>query len=275
MDKTKTAVPESGEVETPVSTSPVEEQKTQPEVISEVSETAEKPEKTPEEALTTEGKTLEAQDEKSEQGKAFAEMRHRIKELERQVEEKQARQSSFDNIRNIAPQPPLIQVDPNQFVDQAGNFNRLAYDAAQQQANLQNQQASRQIAAETVEYKLDEYRARQKHPALNTNRKFERAVAVEYQARLLETINNPTARQPRIEEIADEYAPYFSVDQKTVIKETTQKVKEQIAVKEQASLSASGRSQPAPQSDAELDDLRKRSRRGDAWAIAERMRRLR
>jgi hypothetical protein len=265
-------------VETPETTSPVVEQKTQPEVTSEVPETAEKPDKTPDTNEVNEGEPNEVvpeKNDKGEQGRAFAEMRRKIKDLEEQVEGAKTRQSSFEQIRNIAPQPQYMQVDPNQFVDPQGNFNRSAYDIAVQRANFYNNQVSSRMAAETVEYKLDEWKARQKHPALNTNHKFERAVAAEYQTRLLETLSDPSRSQPKIEQIADEYAPYFSTDKKDIVKETTQKVKEQLSVKEQASLSATGRSQPGFSSIEELNRLRIASRKGDSRAIMERFKRIR
>ena len=273
MDKTKKAVKETGE-ETPVSTPPVEEQKTTPEVIEEVPETAEKLEETPETPEVTEGETEQLPDDKSEQGRAFAEMRRRIKDLESEVEEKKARQSSFDSLKQFAPQPQYVQVDPNRFYDGEGRFNQIAYDTAVQQANIHNQTVSRQQAADTVDYKLDEWKARQKHPGLNTNRKFERVVASEYQARLLETINDPTKPTPSIERIADDYAPYFSTDQKNIVKKVTEQVKTQLTEKEQASLSATGRSQPAGMSDAEYLNLRKQTRLGNKDVLAERLRRL-
>lgn len=275
---TQEAVKETGEVKTPVSTPPVEEQQTQPEVTSQVPEAAEKPEKTPETNEVPEGEPEESsenKDDKGDQGRAFAEMRRKIKELEEQVEERKTRQSSFDSIRNITPQPQFVQVDPSQFVDPQGNFNKFAYDNAVQKANYHNNQVSSRMAAETVEYKLDEWKARQKHPALNTNRKFERAVANEYQARLLETLGDPAKPQPSIERIADEYASYFVTDKRDIVKETTQKVKEQLSVKEQASLAASGRSQPGQTSLEELQKLRVASRKGDSRAIMERFKRIR
>jgi hypothetical protein len=274
MDKTKKAEKETREEETLESTSPVEEQKTQPEVIEEVPETAEKPDETPETPETTEGETEELPEDKSEQGRAFAEMRRKIKDLESEVEEKKARQSSFDQLKQFTPQPQYVQVDPNRFVDTQGNFNQPAYDQAVQQANLHNQTVSRQQAESAVDYKLSEWTARQKHPALNTNRKFERAVASELQARLLETLSDPTKPQPNIAQIADELAPFYAVDQKNVVKKVTAEVKQQMAEKEQASLSASGKSQPSGMSDAEYQNLRKQTRLGNKEAIAERLRRL-
>lgn len=272
MDTTTQAVQDTGEVKAPVSTSPVEEQKT-PSVVTSETETAEKPVETPDEV--TQDVPDETLDDKSEQGRAFAEMRHKIKELEERVEEKKARQVSFDQIRQVAPTPQTVAVDPQRYVDPTtGVFNKPAYDFDSARANQHNQQINRQVAEETVTYKLDEYKARQKYPALNTDARFERAVANEYQARLLETISNPTAQQPSIEKIADEYAPYFSVDQKNVIKETTQRVKQQLTEKEQASLSASGRSQPQGMTDVEYNQLRVKSRKGDTKSIAERMKRI-
>lgn len=271
MDTNQEAVKPTGEVETPVSVPPTGEEKTPSEVTSEEPVSAEKPVETPEPQTVVEDGT----DDKSESGRAFAEMRHEIKRLKEQVEEKKARQSSFDNIRQFSPSPQYVQVDPNRYVDASGNFNKPAYDADVYKANQHNQQVARQVAADTVEDKLDEYKARQRFPALDTNAKFERVVAAEYQTRLLETLTNPSVPRPSIEKIAEEYAPYFATDQKSVIKETAQKVKQQLTEKEQASLSAAGRSQPSPQTDAEYAELRKKSRYGDTKAIAERMKRLR
>lgn len=274
MDSNQTAEKKSGEVETPVSAPPVEEQKTTSDVTTEVPETAEKPVETPETPQVTESETEQLPEDKTEQARAFAEMRRKIKDLESTVEEKKARQSSFDQLKQFTPQPQYVQVDPNRFVDAQGNFNRLAFDTAVQQANIHNQTVARQQAGETVDYKLDEWKARQKHPSLNTNRKFERVVASEYQARLLETINDPTKPQPKIEQIADEFAPYFSVNNKNVVQQVTKQVKQQLTEKEQASLSATGRSQPGSMSDEEYARLRRDTRLGKKEAIVERIRRL-
>ncbi len=277
MDDPKADV-NTGEGETPVASPPEAEQQTTPEIQSEDSETAEKPEQTPETLPEKEG-VLPDQlpEDKTEQGRAFAEMRRKIKALEDQVAEKKTRQSSFDSLSKIgitAPPPQFVQVDQNRFYDQQGNFNKPAYDIAVQQAGQHNQQVQRQIANETVEYKLDEYKARQKFPELNTNRKFERAVAAEYQTRLLETISDPGKPQPLIEEIADEYAPYFA-SKKDIVREATQKVKEQLSVKEQASLAATGKSQPGQSGSEDYQKLRMLSRKGDSKAIMERFKRIR
>lgn len=254
----------------------VESPTTENEITPKVPDTAEKPVETP---VEPEREVVEPEletEEKSETGKAFAEMRHEIKNLKKQLEEKQTRQSSFDNLQNIKATPQFQKVDPNQFIDPStGNFNRLAYDVAVNQANQVNVSIASQQAREAVEMKFDEYQSRQKHPALNTNKRFERAVAAEYQARLLETIGNPNAKQPTIMEIADELSPNFTKDFKTVEKEVTQKVKEQLTEKERGSLSATGRSQPGFSNQEELNRLRVASRRGDSKAIMERFKRIR
>lgn len=277
MDDPK-AVTNTGEGETPVSTPPVEEQQTTPEIQSEVPESAEKPEQTPETLPEKEGVLPEGlPEDKTEQGRAFAEMRREIKALKEQVAEKKTRQSSFDSLNKIgitAPPPQFVQVDQNRFYDQQGNFNRPAYDIAVQQANNHNQQVQRQVVNEQVEYQLDKDKAYQKFPELNTNPKFERAVAAEYQTRLLETISDPSKPQPKIKEIAEEYAPYFA-SKKDVVREATQKVKEQLSVKEQASLAATGKSQPGLSGSDELQKLRLLTRKGDSKAIMERFKRIR
>lgn len=266
MDEDKTAVIDSGEAETPEVESPTTEEKT----ASEEVETAEKPEETP----TTEDETVEESVDQSRQGKAFAEMRNEIKRLKEEVAEKKTRQSLFDQGQQLFSQPQYQSVDPNRFYDANGQFNRYAYDQAVAQATANNQEVSRQAAAQTVDFKLDEWKARVKHPELNTNKKFERAVANEYQAQLIESAYDPSKRAKSIEEIADEYAPYYKGQQKTV-KQVTEQVRKQLTEKEQAALSSSGRSQPGISTQGELDELRVRSRQGDKTAIAERLRRLR
>lgn len=268
MDKIQGAVKQEEEAVSSQVDSPETETPTAPEVP----ETAEKPVETPEEQTEPE-KLPDESDQKSEQGKAFAEMRRKIKELEAKVKEKETRQSSFDSLQQFIPQPQPTRIDPNQFVDASGNFNQVAYNVAINQANQYNADLARKQATETVEFKLDEYQARQRFPELNTNKRFERAVANEYQARLLESVGNPQGRVPTIQEIAEEYAPYFSKDAKSVVKEVTQKVKEELTEKEQAALSASGRAIPQSQTNEELERLRQRSRKGDFWAVAERMKR--
>lgn len=272
MDNPNGAEKQEETVVTPQVESPATENETTPQVP----ETAEKPVETPDEPK---GELIEKPsetDEKSETGRAFAEMRHEIKNLKKQLEEKQTRQSSFDNLQNIKATPQFQRVDPNQFVDPAtGNFNRYAYDVAISQANQMNVNAASQQAKEAVEMKFDEYQTRQKHPALNTNKRFERAVASEYQARLLETIGDPNAKTPTIMEIADELSSNFTKDIKTVEKEVTQKVQQQLTEKERGSLSAAGRSQPGFSNQEETNRLRVASRRGDSRAIMERFKRIR
>lgn len=266
MDDQTKGVSSPPETTPPVTVTPPVEQQT-PEVIS---ETAEKPVQTPPE---TTGDELPS--EQSEQAKAFQRMRQEIKELKTKVEEKQNRQSLFDQGQQLFSKPKYETVDPNQFVDPtSGYFNRPAYEQTVQRVNAYNQQLAQKTASDTVEQKLDEWQARQKHPELNSNRVYERAVANEYQAQLLETLSNPTARVKSISEIADELAPYYKVSQKQMVKEITANVQQQLTDKEQASLSSSGRSQPSAPSADEVRNLQKLTRRGDLNATVERLRRM-
>lgn len=276
MDKNKEAVKQEEEVATSQEVSPTSEPKTPPEtqVVP-----AEKPEKTP----TTDQEGVPPDQELSqggsEQGRAFAEMRHRIKELEKQVEERQARQSLFDQLK---PQytPDQVQqaqkgVDINQYIDPStGQFQAYTYNQAVN-ARLEAMRREAQVTAnQAVARQLDEMKAKEKFPELDPDGDqfdpvFEKKVASQYFFELYQ------GKEPSILKIAQAEARTYSRNAKTIEKEAAQRVKQQLTEKEQASLSAAGRSVPSAQTEAELEQLRQRSRRGDFSAISERLKRLR
>lgn len=266
-DLNKGVSSQPAEVETPVTETPSVEPKTSPEEVV----TAEKPVETP----ITESETEQLPSDQSEQAKAFQAMRQEIKELKTKVEEKKNRQSLFDQGQALFTQPKYQTVDPNQFIDPStGFFNKPAYEQTVQQVNAYNQRVATTTASETVDHKLDEWKARQKHPELNTNRKFERAVANEYQAQLIESAYDPSARAKSIEEIADDLAPFYKVDQKKMVQQVTANVQQQLTAKEQASLNSAGRSQPGASGAQDLLTLQKRTRQGDLNATVARLRNL-
>jgi hypothetical protein len=230
MDDQKMAVNTAAEEPTAVATPPVAEQQAQTERV----ETPEKDVKTP----IADGLLGDLPEDKGEQGKAFAEMRHKVKELEQKLEEKQTRQSSFDELNKVyAP---------------VANQQGVDVDAK-------------------IRWQLQEFQARQEFPQLNTDKKFERAVANEYQTRLLENAYNPNGVEPDIRQITKELAPHFIKNTDEKVKEAVKQVKEGLSEKEQAALTTTSRSQPQP---ARNEDLVQKSRQGDNWAIAERLNRL-
>jgi len=271
MDDPKDQVvsPQSESEKTPISETPSEEQKTTPEVA----DTAEKPVETPD----NEKGEPEKLPQTTEQAKAFQEMRRRIKELEEQVGEKKARQSAFDQLKpKYSPdqiQQAKEQVDINKFIDPTtGQFQAHLYNEAVNKTIDATRREAQFTASQTVAQSMDEARAKDKYPALDPeseefNRDFEESVASKYFFQLYQ------GKNPSIYKIASKEAKVFVKDIKKVEQETTQKVKEQLTEKEQAALSASGRSQPGLSDRERLEVLQDRSRHGDNWAVAERLRR--
>lgn len=224
------------EVQTSDSTSPVEEQQTP--VVEDATEGVAP---TTDADVTTDYQEPQLPEEESEKGKAFAKYRNENRQLKQELEalkkgldERKTRQSSFDQLKK-----------PQSDIDQ------------------------------TVEYKLDEIRAREKYPQLDpSNEKFdpdfEEEVASVY------FFNIYQGRNVKISDIAKRLTDKRGVPQqqlKKVEAEVTQKVKNGITQKEQASLTASSRSQPGYSSAQEHESLVQRSRTGDNWAIAERVKR--
>jgi len=230
MDDQNMAVNASAEGSTAEFVPPTDETKNQSETIA----TPEKDAKTP----IADDQLADLPVDKGEQGKAFAEMRHKVKELEQKLEEKQTRQSSFDELNKVyAP---------------VANQQGVDVDAK-------------------IRWQLQEFQARQEFPELNTDKEFERAVANEDQTRLLENAYNPNGVEPDIREITKKLAPRFVKNTDEKVKEAVKQVKEGLSEKEQAALTATSRSQPQP---AKREDLVQKSRQGDNWAIAERLQRL-
>lgn len=234
------AVINQDEVQTSESTSPVDEIQT-----PEVNEVQEEVATQTETEETTDYKETDSDlpQEGSEQAKAFQKYRHENKQLKEELEnlkkgltERKTRQSSFEQLKT----PQTSDID------------------------------------QTVEYKLDEIRAREKYPQLDpTSEKFdpdfEEEVASVY------FFNVYQGRQVKISDIAKRLTDKRGLPKqelKKVEAEVTQKVKAGITAKEQASLSAAGRSQQGYTSAQEHQSLVDRSRSGDNMAIAERLRRI-
>lgn len=266
--KEEQVVEKTEEVVTSVTESPTVEAKTAPIV----DDAAEKPVQTP----SQDGESFE---QPSEQGKAFAEMRHEIKELKKQLEDKKRQQSVFEQIKpSYNPADVLAsnqQVDIRKYTDPVtGEFQADAYNQAVNQRFESTQRQSQYIASQVAAETFDEVRAKEKYPQLDTNtevydQEFERKVAAQY------FFEKYQGKQPSILKIAENEAKTYFRDDAKVQKETAQKIKEELTEKEQASMSAAGRFQPGESSSAELELLRQQTRKGDDWAVAERLRKIR
>lgn len=240
MDQTENqAVTETvDEVNTSMPTSPVEnqtpsEELVEPDVLQPSEDTETNDDYQEPESLPEEG---------SEQAKAFQRLRQERKklldeneQLKKGLSDRKTRQSHFEQLKN----PGTSDID------------------------------------QTVEYKLDEIKAKEQYPQLDPSSDkydsdFEEEVASVYFFNLYQ------GRQAKISDIAKRLTDKRGMPKaelKKVEAEVTQKVKQGITQKEQASLSAQGRSQPGYASAQEHESLVNRSRTGDNWAIAERLKR--
>lgn len=275
MDKQNEAVINTaGEVETPVSTPPVDEPKT-------TSVDSETPADSRSDEAVVETRTDvpdELPQDQSEQAKAFQTMRRKLKELEVQVSEKKRRQSVFEELKpsSVSQNVPTASapIDVNQFIDPStGQFNAHEYNAAVNRAIESARREAHYTASQTVNQTIDENRAREKFPQLDPNSdqfdaSFEEKVASRYFFDLYR------GKNPTLSKIAEAEAKvHFRTDERKLEKEVAQKVKEQLTEKEQAALSAGGRSKPQDLTSQQMESIRRKSREGDLWATAELMKR--
>lgn len=179
--------------------------------------------------------------DQSEQAKAFQKMRQENRELKRQLEDRS--KGTQENI-----------------------FRTL---------NAPNSDVQK-----TVQQVINEQKAEEKYPQLKQfnedgtrNTDFDSEFAEQVQAAYFHEFVQKGDANAVV--AASKVAKYYfkAKDTDRVVKEETRKVREQLTAKEQAALAATGRSQPGLGQAQELERLRDRSRRGDTWAIAERLKR--
>lgn len=269
MDDDTQAVDQSGEEYTPDSTSPVEEERTQP---TDDSVSAEKPDKTPEE----EG----GESEESDVDRNWKAIREENKRLKQELESRQSGKGVLDELRPQYSEAQYARaqesVDINNYVDPTtGQFQAHAYNQAIENALSQRTAQAEAKASQTARQAVDEMIAKQKYPQLDPNsteydREFESRVAAQYYFEFAKTGTFPSLQQ-----LAERESQYSSRSAKGVEKRVAQKTKEQLTEKEQAALSAAGRSQPAFASSERLAELQRRTQEGDITATMDRMKKVR
>jgi hypothetical protein len=225
------------------------------------------------EAPTTEGQTLPEANPagvpndpeanmSEEQRRAFQEQRLEIKRLK---EEKQARlknESAFNVFRPQA-QPGQVGVNIDNYRDPiTGEYNLGAYNQAVNAA-LQQTVAVAQQANQSVDERLDEYQARNRHPELFDDPEAEEEIASRY------LYYKMSGKNVTISDIADSVAKKYSKAVSKAEKIGAEKALEQVSPKEQAALQAAAQnSNPAraSQSQDDLERLRQMSRGRDSFA---------
>ena len=267
------------EVESP----PTKETKEQAEVSKEEppqvkeSETAEKPEETPEPKVEAE----EASQEQSKDGKAFAKMRNRVKELEAQVASQGA-----EPVEGVFPQQqfetPTQQATPEvgQYINEAGEIDPVKFKQDVQTNAVQQ-------ASTIAKQQIDEFRQTQEalksYPELDPDTKahdkeFYQAV----RGQLLDSMMRPNEYDGKTltyKEAADKVVGLSSKARKEVEAEGADKAMKEVADKEAASLEAGGSSGRAAsaESTTDVEVLSQQTRRGGRKgneAAAERLKKL-
>lgn len=179
---------------------------------------------------------------------------------------KAERVNAFDAFR---PQPVAQgQVDVRNYTDEFGNTNWNAY---QQAVNANAQQVATTQAQQTVQEMLDEQNARTKHSELFADPDIEQEIADRWVAAKLRGEN------ATISDIAAKVAKRFSKDVSKAEKRGAEKALQEVSVKEQAGLAASGQTSQGArqaQSDEEHEMLSQQTRVGNQDAIVARMRNI-
>ena len=264
------AVESTEEVQTSVPSSPeVEEQTPQ----------QEEPQATDETPVEKEEKVMGEPQMTGEQSRAFQEQRLEIKRLKEELEGKRKKESAFDSLRpSFTPQQISSgqeRVDINNFIDPTtGEFQAHAYNEEVNRAILQQSAVAAQKAQIASQQAIDERLAREKFPQLDPSspefdQEFENRVASQYFYEYYK------GNDPSIVNIASRESKMTVKQAKALEKQTAEATRQQLSKKEQAGLSAEGTSQPNATTSQRLKDLQVRSRHGDHWAVAERLKNVR
>jgi len=200
----------------------------------------------------------ESKDPREYQIKRLAEENKRLKS-ERQG-------SAFDAYR---PQvQPTQGVDVRSYTNEYGETNWNAY---QQAVNANAQQVATVQAQQTVQELLDENNARSKHPELFSDPDIEQEIADRWVAAKLRGEN------VSVSDIADRVAKRTSKDVSKAEKRGAEKVLQEVSVKEQAGMSASGQTSQGSRQQASDDDqamLEVETRVGNQDALVARMQKI-
>lgn len=267
------------EVESPATkeTPQAEESKEESPQVKEP-ETAEKPEKTPEPNVEAE----EAQQEQSKDGKAFAKMRNRVKELEAEIAQ------GAEPVEDVFPQrqfetPSVQQTTPDtsQYMNtETGEIDPVKFQQAVQ-ANAVQQ------ASKVADQKLDEYQQTQEalksYPELDPlSKDHDKEFYQTVRGKLLDSMMRPNEYNGKTltyKEAADSVIGLSKKARTEVEAEGANKAMKEVADKEAASLEAGGNSGRAAsaESSADVENLSRVTRKGGregAEAIAERLKKL-
>lgn len=196
----------------------------------------------------------EPKDPREYQNRRLAEENRRLK-AERQG-------SAFDAFR---PQTQPTQVDIARYTNEYGEVNYAAYNNA---VNNHIQQVASQQATQAVQEQLDENNARTKYPELFEDPDIEQEIADRWIGAKLR------GQELSVTAIAEKVNAKYSKNVSKAEKRGAEKILQEVSVKEQAGLSASGQTSQGSrqaQSDEENEILSERTRVGDDDAIVARM----
>jgi len=257
-------------------------QVSEPEAPIETGETTEPEVESPEKAVKTpteEEGEIPAETEKmsAEQREAFIKQRLEIKKLREQLAEKERAKSALDALKPPTPgRVPSQMPKAQDFLDAEGRIDLVNYQNAVQSWN-ETQVYRNQSAQSQIKFEMEEKILKMEQPSLNPESEdfdpdLEKRVADRYGRMCLESLTKGLP-EPSLSKVAKEVLKETSVSPKEkerISKETL----EQVATKEQAASTStgvvSGRAREAG-SNADLDELRRRSKEGDDKAIADRL----
>lgn len=204
--------------------------------------------------------SVELKDPREFQIKRLAEENRRLKS------EKQ--NSAFDAFRPQVPAVSNQQVDVRNYTDEYGSIDYNAYNA---ELVKNAQQVAKIEAANTVNELLDENNARSKHPELFADPDIEQEIADRWIAAKLR------GEEITISDVANRVATRYHKDVSKAEKRGAEKILQEVSVKEQAGLSASGQTSQgsrAAQSDENQAVLEAETRVGNQDAIVARLKNI-
>jgi len=235
-------------------------------------ETAEKPVETPDE---TEEESVP--EDKKEAGRAFAEKRHQLDEMQKRNEELEERLKALEENKSAeaprfeTPRPTFVGTpDLNQFIDpNTGEVDFVRYDQFKREE-------TQRIIRQSLDEERQDLEAQATYPQLKKDSK---DFDPKFYSAVIGYIATNLDKRITVKEAADEVVGLSEKVKKQLMSEGADKALEEVSAKEKAGLEAGGNAGRVAQAEgvAETEVLSERTRKGGsegAEAIGERLKKM-
>jgi Spy/CpxP family protein refolding chaperone len=258
-------------MEAATSSQPTAQEEPKPQEQPETHEpvTAEKPVETPEPEVSA--------DEPPKDGKAWAEMRHKLKEAEEKLAQKDANPLGLAEPAPVNPYqmmgqtPPPVAPDPTSYVDDSGTFDQNRYNVDMARYGQDMIRVSSETAKNALQEEREETELAQVFPDVKKgSNEYRRVVNL-----VATSMLDPQAwggQRLTLKQAADIVLSRPDSKQlKQVADQAREAALEEVSEKERANLGSLGTSANATRNTDQLQEMRQRIRNGDNQALADRI----